>query len=97
MRLLICRPHSSLLQEGRIDPNRDFPFVQSASHCMQTVAARALNEVWRSYLLPAAISFHGGLQVRGLTLVFLIEGTKDCTVPFDCFGRPHVNTLACFV
>jgi hypothetical protein len=49
-------------EEGRVDPNRDFPFDQSPSKCMVTVAARAVNEVWREHLFQLAVTFHGGMQ-----------------------------------
>ena len=45
-----------------IDPNRDFPYDQEPSHCMATVTARSLNEVYRARLLQLVITFHGGMQ-----------------------------------
>eukprot|EP00967_Tisochrysis_lutea_P035660 scaffold42792_cov34-Tisochrysis_lutea.AAC.5 len=49
--------------EMGIDPNRDFPFDQIPKACMQTVAARTVNELYRSHLLQLVITFHGGMQV----------------------------------
>ena len=34
-----------------IDPNRDFPYDQVPSACMQTVTARSINELYRARLL----------------------------------------------
>jgi hypothetical protein len=48
--------------EGTRDPNRDFPFVQEPSRCFQTVAARALNDLFREHMFQLAITFHGGMQ-----------------------------------
>lgn len=46
-----------------IDPNRDFAFDQNASSCMVTVAARAVNELFRTHLFRILITFHGGTNV----------------------------------
>jgi predicted deacylase len=46
---------------NRVDPNRDFAYGQAPSQCMQTVAARAVNELWRRHLFQLAITFHGGM------------------------------------
>jgi hypothetical protein len=48
--------------ENGMDPNRDFPFNQDPAHCMTTLTARAINEVWRDNLVTSAITFHGGMQ-----------------------------------
>lgn len=48
-----------------IDPNRDFAFDQDPQNCMQTVAARALNELFRVHLFRVTISFHGGTNALG--------------------------------
>lgn len=32
---------------------------------MRTLTARAINEVWRAVPVTAAITFHGGMRVRG--------------------------------
>lgn len=48
-----------------IDPNRDFGFDQKPDNCMQTVAARALNELFRVHLFRVLITFHGGTNVVG--------------------------------
>jgi len=48
-----------------IDPNRDFPFDQLPRACMQTVAARSVNELYRSHMLQLVITFHGGMQAIG--------------------------------
>jgi len=49
-----------------IDPNRDFPFdLTDYSKCMQTVAARTVNELFISQLFQLAFTFHGGINVIG--------------------------------
>ena len=45
-----------------IDPNRDFPYDQNPASCMQTIAARSVNEIYRSRLLQLVVTFHGGMQ-----------------------------------
>jgi len=55
-------------EEGSIDPNRDFPFdIQQyhESECMQTIAGRSINELWRSHLFQIGLTFHGGMEVIG--------------------------------
>jgi len=53
--------HLNQREENGIDPNRDFPFDQKASDCMQTTAARALNELFRRHLFQLSITYHGGM------------------------------------
>lgn len=50
-------------REAAIDPNRDFAFDQEPQKCMQTVAARALNELFRTHLFRILVTFHGGTNV----------------------------------
>ena len=55
-------------EEGNIDPNRDFPFDIEQYHedeCMQTIAGRSINELWRSHLFQIGLTFHGGMEVIG--------------------------------
>jgi Zinc carboxypeptidase len=53
-------------EEDGIDPNRDFPYdVVDTSQCMQTVAGRTLNEVFRNYLIQLSFTFHGGMEAIG--------------------------------
>ncbi len=55
-------------EEGSIDPNRDFPFDIQQHHeseCMQTIAGRSINELWRSHLFQIGLTFHGGMEVIG--------------------------------
>ena len=55
-------------EEGDIDPNRDFPFDIERYHeseCMQTIAGRSINELWRSHLFQIGLTFHGGMEVIG--------------------------------
>lgn len=43
-------------EEGRIDPNRDFPFVQNRDQCFQTVAARSMNELFREHMFQISVT-----------------------------------------
>jgi hypothetical protein len=53
-------------EENRIDPNRDFPYDQNdPSACMQTIAGRTLNELFRQHLFQLSLTFHGGMEVIG--------------------------------
>ena len=47
--------------ELRVDVNRDFAFDTGAKDCMRSVAARALNELWRRHVFQLAVTFHGGM------------------------------------
>ena len=49
------------LDGKRMDPNRDFGYDRN-SNCMETTAARAVNELWREHLFQLAITFHGGMR-----------------------------------
>lgn len=52
--------------EGDVDPNRDFPYdILDPTLCMQTIAARTLNEVFRDHLFQSALTFHAGMEVIG--------------------------------
>ena len=53
-------------EESGIDPNRDFPFdilPSNTNECMQTIAARSINELYRSHLFSIGLTFHGGMEV----------------------------------
>ena len=50
--------------EMSIDPNRDFPFdVVDAKQCMQTIAGRTINEIFREHMFQISLTFHGGTEV----------------------------------
>jgi len=50
--------------EGNIDPNRDFPYdLTDSSMCMQTIAGRTANEIYREHMFQLALTFHGGMEV----------------------------------
>ncbi len=56
--------HRNQREEGYIDPNRDFPFdVIDKRLCMQTIAGRSINELFRRHLFQIALTFHGGMEV----------------------------------
>lgn len=47
--------------EDGIDPNRDFPYDLTDSNlCMQTIAGRTLNEIFREHMFQLSLTFHGG-------------------------------------
>jgi hypothetical protein len=49
-----------------VDPNRDFPYdILNPTLCMQTIAARTLNEIFRAHLFQLALTFHAGMEVIG--------------------------------
>ncbi|GMI37935.1 hypothetical protein TrCOL_g8821 [Triparma columacea] len=53
---------STLRSEANIDPNRDFAFdVTSPNLCMRTITGRHINSLYRSSLIQAGITFHGGM------------------------------------
>jgi hypothetical protein len=55
-------------EENRIDPNRDFAYNMASNtpdKCMETITARAANELWREHMFQLAVSFHGGIQAIG--------------------------------
>ncbi|CAE7526359.1 CPD [Symbiodinium natans] len=49
-------------EENSMDPNRDFPYLQDPTRCMQTQTARAVNELFRRHLFQFCITFHGGMR-----------------------------------
>ena len=51
-------------EEGTVDPNRDFPYdLDDKTQCMQTIAGRTLNELYRENLFQLALTFHAGMEV----------------------------------
>jgi Zinc carboxypeptidase len=53
-------------EENGMDPNRDFPYdLSDATQCMQTIAGRTVNEVFRNHLFQLSLTFHGGMEVIG--------------------------------
>jgi Zinc carboxypeptidase len=49
--------------ESGIDMNRDFPYdIRKPALCMQTIGARTLNELFRSYIVQLALTYHGGTE-----------------------------------
>jgi hypothetical protein len=50
--------------EGIVDPNRDFPYdIEDPKICMQTIAGRTLNEIYRDHMFQLALTFHAGMEV----------------------------------
>lgn len=57
--------HNNRMEQG-IDPNRDFPYDNlHPTMCMQTITARAINEVVRDHLFQLGIVFHAGADLLG--------------------------------
>lgn len=52
-------------EEGRVDPNRDFPFDLNDSQCMVTIAGRTINEIFREHLFQLSLTFHAGMSAIG--------------------------------
>lgn len=51
-------------EEGSVDPNRDFPYeIDDSKECMQTIAGRTINELYRTHLFQLSLTFHGGMEV----------------------------------
>lgn len=71
-----------------VDPNRDFGFDQQPSRCMQTVAARAINELFRAHLFRLLVTFHGGTNVVGYEWGDLTH----CNGP-DCSAAPDMKIM----
>ncbi|KAG7360701.1 zinc carboxypeptidase [Nitzschia inconspicua] len=47
--------------EGTVDPAEDFPYnIKSPEACMRSLAARTLNEIFRTHIFQVAISFKEG-------------------------------------
>lgn len=74
--------------EVSFDPNRDFGFDQDPKKCMQTVAARALNELFRVHLFRILITLHGGTNVIG----YEWGDTHHCTGPM-CKPAPDTKIM----
>lgn len=70
-------------EENGIDPNRDFGFDVDPGKCMQTMAARAMNEIFREHIFSMSITFHGGANV----IAYQWGDTRHCTgYPRNCHG-----------
>ena len=68
-------------EEVGIDPNRDFAFDVAPTKCMQTMAGRAINEIFREHIFRMAITFHGGANV----IAYQWGDTKHCAgYPRNC-------------
>lgn len=56
--------YRDIREEGAVDPNRDFPYdVTDPTQCMQTIAGRTLNEIYREHMFQLALTFHAGMEV----------------------------------
>ena len=48
-----------------IDINRDFGYKKAKDKCMETSAARAINEIFKRNAIVLGLTFHGGTSVVG--------------------------------
>jgi hypothetical protein len=70
-------------EEAGRDPNRDFAFDVNPHACMQTMAGRAINEVFREFIFYMSITFHGGANV----IAYQWGDTRHCRgYPRNCLG-----------
>eukprot|EP00871_Galdieria_phlegrea_P002684 jgi/Galph1/3416/GphlegSOOS_G2081.1 len=79
-----ARGESELGDYWGIDANRDFPFDQEPQKCMQTVAARTINELFHRHLFQMLLTFHGGTNVLG----YEWGDTVHCLVNGSCVSSP---------
>ena len=76
--------HDQRTDENNIDPNRDFPYnVDRKDECMQTIAARAINELWRKHAFRLAITFHAGQESISTTWGAFNHPSPDDIPPDD--------------
>eukprot|EP00980_Cylindrotheca_fusiformis_P012589 scaffold3084_cov144-Cylindrotheca_fusiformis.AAC.37 len=66
-------------EEGQVDPARDFAYDKEIEPtlCMQTTAARAINEIFRDHMFQMAISFHSGIGAVGFPWRTGAESSPD--------------------
>jgi len=56
--------YQNVREENGVDPNRDFPFeVEDPSKCMQTIAGRTINEIYKKHMFQLSLTFHAGMEV----------------------------------
>lgn len=60
----LCQLQSNGLKKS-FDPNRDFPYNNSPSSCLNTVAGRTIYKLMVENLFVTSITFHGGINVIG--------------------------------
>lgn len=63
--------------ENGIDPNRDFPFNNDPHECMQTIAARTVNELFTSHIFQLSLTFHAGMEVVAFEWGNPLYGTNE--------------------
>ena len=78
-------------EEGRIDPNRDYPIDQEPRNCMQAIASRIVNELFRAHLFQLAITFHGGMEAIALEWGTLSRTKSDQHKSPDDLALQHVG------
>jgi len=82
-------------EELNIDANRDFPYdlvpqsgtspgPKFSNQCMQTIAGRTINEIFRQHLFQLSLTFHGGMEVIAYEWGSpTYEGQGKCISPDD--------------
>eukprot|EP00948_MAST-09A_sp_MAST-9A-sp1_P000994 g994.t1 len=87
--------HHNSREERGVDPNRDFPFDNPKGTCMQSTAARAVNELFREHAFQLAITFHAGMSS-----ISYPWGTESFSSAYDCpdkvASREFVNAMATY-
>ena len=79
-------------QENGVDPNRDFSFDQSANQCMQTIAARTINEIFLDHLIQSKFirNFHEIVrilyQLRCAILTIIVAVTYHGGIELISYG-----------
>ena len=66
------------------DPNRDFPYNNQASRCMNTVVGRTVYRLFVENLFVSAITFHGGTNVVSYcwgSLNHMLDRTRAAEAP----------------
>ncbi len=64
--------------DGRVDPNRDFPYSRQDSRCMQSPTARLFRHVMAQNLVQLVVTFHSGMVAIGYEW-----GSKNHMAPRD--------------
>lgn len=79
-------------EENTIDPNRDFPYdLTDPTQCMQTIAGRTINEIYREHMFQLALTFHAGMEVVSYEWYVLILLDVRCVFLHDVSSHLNVD------
>lgn len=73
--------------DGRVDPNRDFPYSRSNNRCLLSTTAKIFVEVMAKNLIQLVVTFHGGMVAIGYEW-----GAKNHMPPNDKSPDDRVNS-----